>query len=205
MHAGGTGVIVVNVAPMGVAVIPIFEPLNKERVELRCARSGTIATASVGIAATIGISAAALVVSATAPAAIVVSTTTAAVGVATTAANGLSLLALALLLAMTATTCSTILAMLLPGVLEHTRGGLFANGVTEHLNLPLQCIDGGVVIAEALLRGGVCCAKVGDRIGQGGSGCIVFRGIHAIAMLQGRDGRKQLNVDGGFPKSTERN
>ncbi len=205
MHAGGTGVVVVNVAPMGVAVIPIFEPLNKGRVELRCARSGIIATASVGIAATIGISAAALVVSATASAAIVVSTTTAAVVVATTAANGLSLLALALLLAMTATTCSMILAMLLPGVLEHTRGGLFATGIKEHLNLPLQCIDGGVVVAEALLRGGVFRAKVGDSIGQGGSGCIIFCGVHALAMLQGRDGHEQLNVDGGFPKGTERN
>jgi hypothetical protein len=98
---------------------------------------------------------------------------------------------------------STILAMLLLWVLEHTRRGLVANVVTEHLNLPLLCIDGGVFVAKALLPGSVGCAKVGNSVGQGGCGCIVLYGIHAIAVLQGRGSCGRSNVDGSFPKGTE--
>jgi hypothetical protein len=128
---------------------------------MQCARGGITATAAVGIAAaTIKISAAALIVSATAPTTIVVSATTATVVGAMTAANWLSMLALVLLLAMTATACLTILAVLLLWVLEHAGGGLVADDITEHLNLPLHCIDGGIVAAEALLCGSVCASKL---------------------------------------------
>jgi hypothetical protein len=189
---------VADVAPMGVAVIPIFEPLEWGKGGLRHARGGIIATAAVEIYAT------ALIVSATAAAALVEFATTAAVADNTTTANQLSLLALALLVVTTATACSTILAVLLLWVLEHSRRGLVANDVREHLNLPLHCIDGRIVVAKALLCGSVSHAKVGNSIGQGGSGCIVLYGVHVVAMLQGWCGRERRNVDGGFPKGTER-
>jgi hypothetical protein len=44
-------------------------------------------------------------------------------------------------------------------------GGLVTDDITEHVNLPLYCIDGGVVVEEALLPGSICHAKVGDSIG----------------------------------------
>ena len=161
--AGCTGVGVADVAPMGVAVIPIFEPLEWGKGGLRHARGGIIATAAVEIYAT------ALIVSATAAAALVEFATTAAVADNTTTANQLSLLALALLVVTTATACSTILAVLLLWVLEHASTGLVANGIAEHLILPLHLIDGGIVVAQALLHGGISCTKVGNSVGQGGS------------------------------------
>jgi hypothetical protein len=39
-RAGGSGVVVINVAPMGVAVFPIFELLDWGRGEIECARGG---------------------------------------------------------------------------------------------------------------------------------------------------------------------
>jgi hypothetical protein len=45
---------------------------------------------------------------------------------------------------------------------------LVADCVAEHLDLPLLSIDGGVVFAKALLRGGVHHAKVENSVGQGG-------------------------------------
>ncbi len=104
VHAGGSGVVVMDVTPMGVAVIPIFKPLDWGRGGLRRAKGRITATAAVGIAAAaFKISAAALITSATSAATIAVSTATAAIVGATTTANCLSLLALALLLATTAT------------------------------------------------------------------------------------------------------
>jgi hypothetical protein len=98
-----------DVAPMGVAVAPIFEPLEWGRGGLRRARCRIIATATVEIYA------AALIVSATAAVAFLESDTIATIignGNMTTA-NWLFLLALALLLATTAATCSTVQAVLL--------------------------------------------------------------------------------------------
>ncbi len=115
----------------------------------------------------------------------------------------LSLLALALLLAMLAAARSTILAVLLLWVLEHARQGLVANDVAEHLNLSLQHIDGGIVVVKALLHSGIGCTKVGNNVGQGGCGCIVLYGMHVVAVLQGRGGSERHNVDGGFPKGME--
>ena len=101
---------------------------------------GIIATA------TIEGHAAALIVSATATVASVESVSTAAVVGAMTATAGLSLLALVLLLAMPAATRLMILVVLL-WVLKHADRGLVANGIAEHLDLPLRSIDGGVVVA----------------------------------------------------------
>jgi hypothetical protein len=177
LRAGGTGVGVVDVAPMGVAVVPVFEPLERGRGGLRCARGGIIVTAAIEIQATT------LIVSATASIAFVESPTTAALGGNRTAANWLSLLALALLFATRATACSAILALLLLCVLEHAGRGLVSDGFVEHLNLSLHWIDGGIVVAKALLHGGIGCAKVGNSLGQGGGGCIVLYCVHAVAVL----------------------
>ncbi len=131
---------VMDVAATGMAIVPIFEPLEWGSGGLRCALGGIIATAAVeGHAA-------ALIVSTTATVASVESVSTAAVVGAPTAANCLSLLALVLLLATTAATCTMICAVLL-WVLMHASRGLVANGVAEHLALPLHSIDGGIVIA----------------------------------------------------------
>jgi hypothetical protein len=166
--AGGTGVGVVDVAPISVAVISIFKPIEWGRWGLRHARGGIIATAAVEIYAT------ALIVSATAASALVVSSTTTTIVGAMIAAKWLSLLPLALLLVTTATTRSMILDVLLLWVLEHAGRGLVANDAAEHLNLPLHGIDGGVVVAKALLHGGISRAKVGNNVGQGRSGCITL-------------------------------
>ncbi len=109
-----------------------------------------------------------------------------------------------MLLATTAATRLTILAVLLLWVLVHAGGGLVTNDITEHFNLPLHCIDGGIVVAKTLEHGGVSHPKVGYSISQGGCGCIVLCGAHAVAVLQGWDGCEQRNVDGGFPKGMER-
>jgi hypothetical protein len=175
--ADGTSVGVVDVASMGVAVVPIFELLEWGRGGLRRARCGIIATAAIEFYAT------ALIVSATTAVAFVESGTTAAVVGNMTASNWLSLLALALLLATMATVRLTLLVMLLLWVLEHASRGLVANCIAEHLNLPLHCIDGGVVVVKALLRGNVSRAKVGNSVSQGCCGCIVLYGVHAIAVL----------------------
>jgi hypothetical protein len=117
--------------------------------------------------AAIEVHAATLIVSATATVAVVESIFTAANVSATTASNWLSLLALALLLASTTAARSTILVVLL-WVLEHAGRGLVADGIAQHLNLPLHRIDGGIIAVQAVLLGGVCCTKAGNSIGQGG-------------------------------------
>ncbi len=109
----------------------------------------------------------ALVIPATIAIASVESVFPAAVVGATTAAAGLSLLALVLLLATLAVSCSTLLVDLL-WVFKHACRGLVAKCVAEHLDLPLHGIDEGIVVAKAFLRGGVCHAKVGNGVGQGG-------------------------------------
>jgi hypothetical protein len=129
-----------DVPAMGIAIVPIFELLEWGRRGLICALGGIIATAAVEDYA------AALIVSATATVASVESDSTTTVVGATTAAAGLSLLALVLLLAMPAATRLTILVVLL-WVLKHAVRGLVANGVAEHLDLPLYSIDGGIVDA----------------------------------------------------------
>ncbi len=65
---------------------------------------------------------------------------------ATTAAAGLSLLALFLMLATLAAMCLMFLVVLL-WVLKHACRGLVANSIAEHLNLPLDRIDGGIAVA----------------------------------------------------------
>jgi hypothetical protein len=140
LWAGGTCVTAMDVAAMGMAIVPIFEPLEWGRQGLRCALGGMIATATVEGHST------ALIVSGTTTIASVESiSTTTIVGVATAAA-GLSLLALVLLLATVAAPCSTILVVLL-WILKHAGRGLVADGVAEHFDLPLHSIDGGVVAA----------------------------------------------------------
>ncbi len=84
-----------DVATVGMAIVPIFEPLEWGRGGLRHALGGIIATAAIESHA------AALIVSATAIIAPVESVSTAAVVGAMTTAAWLSLLALVLLLTMT--------------------------------------------------------------------------------------------------------
>ncbi len=77
-----------DVAAMGVAIVPIFKPLEWGRRGLRCALGGIIATTAIeGHAA-------ALVVPATIAIAFVESVLPAAIVCTTTATTGLSLLAL---------------------------------------------------------------------------------------------------------------
>ncbi len=124
LQTDGTGVGAVDVAPMGVAVIPFFEPLGWLRGGLRCARVGITATAVVGISATaVKTSAAHLIVAATNAAAIVGSATTTAIVGCHTATDWLSFVALALLLARMAAARLMILAVMLLQVSEHAGGG----------------------------------------------------------------------------------
>ncbi len=104
---GGTCVVVMDVAAMGMAIVPIVEVLEWGRMGLRCALGGITATTTVECHAI------ALVVSATIIVASVGSVSTAAIVGATITAAGLSLLALVLLLATPASLCSTILVVLL--------------------------------------------------------------------------------------------
>jgi hypothetical protein len=96
-----------------------------------------------------------------------------------------------------------ILAVLLLWVLEHIGRGLGAHGITEHLNLSLHCIDGSVVVVQAVLHGGVSRAKVVNSISQGGCRCIVLYNVLAISVLQGQGRNEGCNVDGSLPKGTE--
>ncbi len=139
--AGGASVGVMDVSAMGMAIVPIFEPLEWGMGGLRQARGGIIATANVEDHATT------LIVFATATIASVESVSTATIFGATTAANWLFLLALVLLLATTTAMRATILDVLLLWVLKHARRVLVADGIADHLNLPLHSIDGGVVVA----------------------------------------------------------
>ncbi len=123
----------------GYGNIEIFEPLEWGWQGLRCALGGILATTAIeGHAA-------ALIVSATTTVASVESDSTAALVGATTVAAGLLLLALVLLLATPAAPCLTILVILL-WVLKHAGRGLVADGVAEHLDLPLHSIDAGDVV-----------------------------------------------------------
>jgi hypothetical protein len=96
-----------NVAAMGMAIVPIFEPLEWGRGGLRCVLGGIIATAAVEGHAT------ALIVSANATVASVEPVSTTTIVGAMTATNWLSLLALIQLLATTAAACLTICVVLL--------------------------------------------------------------------------------------------
>jgi hypothetical protein len=162
LYTGDTGVGVMDVAPMGMAMVAIFELLELGRGGLRNARSGKIATNTIEVYIT------ALIVSVTATVAFVESTSTATDVVAMTNAKWLSFLALALMLSMTATARTMILVMLLLWVLEHAGRELIANDIVEHVNLPLNCIDGSVVVAKASLCGDVSHTKVGNSDGQEG-------------------------------------
>jgi hypothetical protein len=113
---GGTGVGAMDVATMGMAIVPIFEPLEWGRGDLRHALGGIIATAAVeGHAA-------ALIVSTTTTIASLESISTAVIVCATTAAAWLSLLGTVLLLAMPTAARLTILVVLL-WVLKHAIRG----------------------------------------------------------------------------------
>ncbi len=99
--------------------------------------------------------AAALVIPATIVVASVESVLPAAIVGATTITAGLSLLDLVLLLATLAALCSMPLVGLL-WVLKHAYRGLGAKCIAEHLDLPLNSIDGVIVVALAFLRGSIC-------------------------------------------------
>ncbi len=118
-----------------------------------------------GVTATAAIECAAGVSSPTGAVASVESVLPASIVGAISTAAGLSLLALVLLLAMLAALCLMSLIGLL-WVLWHASRGLVAKCVAKHLDLPLHGIDGGVVVAEAFLRGGVCRAEIGYSISQ---------------------------------------
>jgi hypothetical protein len=137
---GGTCMVAIDVAAMGMVIVPIFKPLEWGRQGLRCALGGIIA------ATTIEGHTAALIVSATATVASVESVSIAAIVRATATTPGLSLLALVFLLATPAASFLMIFIVLL-WVLKHPGRGLVANGVAEHLDLPLHSIDGGIVVA----------------------------------------------------------
>ena len=86
------------------------------------------------------------------------------------------------------TAASTTWALL---IVDDTRGGLaIADGLTEHLELPLDRGDVGHVGSECFLGGGVCHAKVGNRIREGCQ-CVVVGRRHAVAVLTRRDRGKR--------------
>ncbi len=137
---GGADVGVMDVATTDMAIVPIFEPRG-EGGGLRRAMGGIVATAAIEVHAS------ALIVTATTTVASVESVSTATIVGAMNAANRLPLMALVLLLVTTATTRTTILIGLLLCVLEHANRGLVANGIAEHLNLPLNIIHEVIIVA----------------------------------------------------------
>ncbi len=193
---GGTCVVVMDVAAMGMGIVPIVKVLEWGRRGLRCALGGIIATAAIeGHAA-------ALVVSATIIVASVESVSTAAVVGATTAAAGLSLLALGFVVGHAGRLVLKDFGCFAVGI-EACRQGAGCQLHCRAFGSAPDSIAGVIVAVYALLHGGVRCAKVGNSVSQGGGSCIILYGIHAVAMLQGRGGCEGCNVDGGLPKGME--
>ncbi len=138
LRTGGAHVVVMDVATMGMAIVPIVEFLDWGW-RVRGALGGMIATAAIEGHAT------ALVVPPTVAIASVKYILPTTIVGGTSAAAWLSLLALVLLLATLAALCLMPLVSLL-WVLKHACRRLVANCIAEHLELPLHGIDGGIVV-----------------------------------------------------------
>ena len=81
-------------------------------------------------------------------------------------------------------------------------GGLaVADGLAEHLELPLDCRDVGRVGSECFLGSGVCRAKVGNRIHEG-CRCVIIGGqAHAVSVITRRDGVKRCYLNCVLPEA----
>ncbi len=172
---------VMDVAPMGVAVVPIFKLLEWGRGGLSRARCEIIATAANELYATT----------------LIVSATTARAFCRVRYlrrhcwCNDHRRLVVLVGLGLAVGHDSRPVPgdpghAVVVGIGVYQGEGVVANGVAKHLNLTLHCIVGGVAVTKALLCGDVSSAKVGDSIGQGGCRCIVLYGVHAVALLQGQ-------------------
>ncbi len=139
LRTDGPCVVVMDVATMGMTIVPIVEFLDWGQ-RVWGALGGITATAAVeGHTA-------ALVIPTTFAVASVESILPAAVVGATTLAAGLSLMALVLLLATLAASCLMSLVGLM-WVLKHACRGMVTKCIADHLDLPLHGIDGGVAVA----------------------------------------------------------
>jgi hypothetical protein len=137
LRTGGTCVVAMDVAAMGMAIVPIVEFLDWGwRVWGRIAATTTIEEHAAALVTPTTIAIAS--VESYLPTAIVVAATT-------TATAGLSLLDSVLSSAALAALCSTTPFGLL-WVLKHACRGLGAKCIAEHLYLPLHGIDRGIVV-----------------------------------------------------------
>ena len=136
------GVVVVHIATMRAAVVPVFETLD------RCggvAGGGTVFTTVCAAATVVAAAAAAVCVLV----ATIVATATAICGllVATVVVSTTTVVASASVAATTTVVAAALLSALL--VVDDTRGGLaIAEGLAEHLELPLDRVDVGRVGSE---------------------------------------------------------
>jgi hypothetical protein len=193
----GAGVVVVHVATVRVAIMPVFELLDGV-----CCRSVGSGSAAAAAEATAVVAAAAVEASATAAATAVAAATTVAAAATVVASAAATIIASAAAVAipivnlgaaMARSTATASLASsatagrartLLLVIGHHIGGGMGSERLAEHLNLPLHGIDGLVAGALALLCGRVRCPKVGYSVRE--DGAVVFGGRHAVAVGAGR-------------------
>ncbi len=145
---GRAGVVVVHIATMRAAVVPVFETFDRRGgvagadtvSAIVCAAATVVATAAAAVCVLV----ATIVASAAAVcglvATVVVSTTTVVATASVTATT--TVVAAALLSAAASATWALL-------VVDDTRGGLaIAEGLAEHLELPLDGVDVGRVGSE---------------------------------------------------------
>ncbi len=207
------GVVVVHVAAVCVAIMPVFKTLDG--VCCRSFGSGSTAAASkaTAIVAAAAVEAAATATTAAVAADTNVATTatvvaSAATVIASAAAVDIPIEDLGANVARSAATASLALLAsaggartLLLVIGHHVGGGMGSERLAEHVNLPLHGVDGLVAGVLALLCGRVRCPKVGYSVREGGA--VVFVSCHAIAVGAGRGGGEGCNIHCIFPKSAE--
>jgi hypothetical protein len=198
-----TGMVVVHVAAMRDAVVPVVKTLDwrggLDTWVLVVDVAGAVADAVCDAATVVAAAAAVPVLIAT----VVAAAPTVCVLVATTIVSAAAVPAAATVIstALLSTAASATWALL---VVDDTgRGRVISDGLAEHLELPLDRHDVGRVGSECFLGGGVSRAKVGNRIREG-CRCVVVGRHHAVAVLTRRDGGKCCYLDCILPECFER-
>jgi hypothetical protein len=227
IHAGGSapmmfawagthraGVVVIHIAAVHVAIMPVFKMLDGV-----CCRSVGSGSAAAATEAAAVVAATAVEAAATTPAAAVAATTAVAAAATVVASAATAVIAsasaavipieyLGAAAARSPATASLVSSAAVGRVLllvigHHVGGGMGSKHLAEHLNLPLHGVDGLVAGVLAFLCGLVRCPKVGYSIREGGA--VVFGSPHAVAMGAGRGSGEGRNIHCICPKGTKGN